>query len=118
MRIAESLTSLNALSPVDGRYGRATESLRPFLSEAGFMAHRVEVEVAWLIALSQAGLTELTRFSAQDEKFLRNLVDKFNEKDAMRIKEIKGETNYDVKSGEYWFKEQLEYEPTLATDST
>src|SRR5690625_7335702 len=81
MRIAESLTSLNALSPVDGRYGRATESLRPFLSEAGFMAHRVEVEVAWLIALSQAGLPELPRFSAQAEKFLHNLVGKFSEQD-------------------------------------
>jgi len=115
MRIAESLTSLNALSPVDGRYGRATESLRPFLSEAGFMAHRVEVEVAWLIALSQAGLPELPRFSAQAEKFLRNLVDKFSEQDAMRIKEIEGVTNHDVKAVEYWLKEHIEQEPDLAS---
>src|SRR5690625_1580835 len=115
MRIAESLTSLNALSPVDGRYGRATESLRPFLSEAGFMAHRVEVEVAWLIALSQAGLPELPRFSAQAEKFLHNLVGKFSEQDAMRIKEIEGVTNHDVKAVEYWLKEHIEQESDLAS---
>lgn len=117
MRIAESLTSLNALSPIDGRYGRATESLRPFLSEAGFMAHRVEVEVAWLIALSQAGLPELPRFSAQGEQFLRNLVAQFSEQDAERIKEIEQVTNHDVKAVEYWLKEHIEQESDLAAAS-
>src|SRR5690625_7364590 len=110
MRIAETLTPLNALSPIDGRYGRATESLRPFLSEAGFMAHRVEVEVAWLIALSRAGLPELPRFSARGKTFLRNLVDHFSEKDAQRIKEIERVTNHDVKAVEYWLKEQINKE--------
>src|SRR5690625_7675834 len=110
MLIAESLTSLIALSPVDGRYGRATESLRPFLSEAGFMAHRAEGEVAWLIALSQAGLPELPRFSAQAEKFLHTLVGKFSEQDAMRIKEIEGVTHHDGKAAANCLKEHTEQE--------
>lgn len=113
MRIAETLTSLNALSPIDGRYGRATESLRPFLSEAGFMAHRVEVEVAWLIALSKAGLPELPRFSPKGEAFLRKLVTEFSEQDAERIKEIERVTNHDVKAVEYWLKEHISKEPDL-----
>ncbi|HLR29557.1 MAG TPA: adenylosuccinate lyase [Paenalcaligenes sp.] len=113
MRIAETLTPLNALSPIDGRYGRATESLRPFLSEAGFMAHRVEVEVAWLIALSKAGLPELPRFSPKGEAFLRQLVTQFSEQDAERIKEIERITNHDVKAVEYWLKEHISQEPDL-----
>src|SRR5690625_1903947 len=113
MRIAETLTPLNALSPIDGRYGRATESLRPFLSEAGFMAHRVEVEVAWLIALSKAGLPELPRFSPKGEAFLRQLVTQFSEQDAERIKEIERITNHDVKAVEYWLKEHISKEPDL-----
>ena len=63
MHIAPELTALNALSPLDGRYASRGASLRGLLSEAGFMAHRVEVEVAWLVALSDAGLPELPAFS-------------------------------------------------------
>ena len=68
MQIADQLTPLNALSPLDGRYASRGNALRGLLSEAGFMAHRVEVEVAWLIALSKANLPELPAFSqaAQD----------------------------------------------------
>jgi len=63
MQTAAELTPLNALSPLDGRYAARGDALRGLLSEAGFMAHRVEVEVAWLIALSDAGLPELPTFS-------------------------------------------------------
>jgi len=115
MRIADSLTPLNALAPIDGRYARTTNALRPYLSEAAFMAHRVEVEVAWLIALSRAGLPELPRFSARGKTFLRNLVDHFSEKDAQRIKEIERVTNHDVKAVEYWLKEHIDKEPDLLT---
>src|SRR5690625_791870 len=115
MRIADSLTPLNALAPIDGRYARTTNALRPYLSEAAFMAHRVEVEVVWLIALSRAGLPELPRFSARGKTFLRNLVDHFSEKDAQRIKEIERVTNHDVKAVEYWLKEHIDKEPDLLT---
>lgn len=113
MQIASSLNPLNALSPLDGRYGRQCDPLRSWLSEAGFMAHRVEVEVAWLIALADAGLPELLPFSAEVRKRLATLVSNFSEDDAVRIKEIEKTTNHDMKAVEYWLKEQTRDIPEL-----
>jgi len=107
MHIASDLTSLNALSPLDGRYASRTHPLRGLLSEAGFMAHRVEVEVEWLIGLAGAGLPELPAFSSQAIEHLRSLVASFSEADAQRIKEIERVTNHDVKAVEYWLKERV-----------
>src|SRR5690606_8534859 len=114
MQIDSTLSPLNALSPLDGRYAGRSDVLRPFLSEAGFMAHRVEVEVAWLIGLSDLGLPELTSFSAESREQLRLLVDDFSEADAARIKEIEKTTNHDVKAVEYWLKEQVAGNDELA----
>lgn len=113
MQIADQLTPLNALSPLDGRYANRCDGLRSLLSEAGFMAHRVEVEVAWLIALSQANLSELPVFSQAAQDQLNNLVKQFSESDAQRIKDIERITNHDVKAVEYWLKEQVESNPEL-----
>ncbi|TGV06534.1 adenylosuccinate lyase [Alcaligenaceae bacterium 429] len=107
MQIADHLSALNALSPLDGRYGSRCNALRGLLSEAAFMAHRVEVEIAWLIALSQAGFAELPAFSAETQEKLLKLVRDFSEADATRIKEIERTTNHDVKAVEYWLKEQV-----------
>ncbi|OZI33935.1 adenylosuccinate lyase [Bordetella genomosp. 10] len=107
MHIAPALSQLNALSPLDGRYASRGDALRGLLSEAGFMAHRVEVEVAWLVALSDAGLPELPRFSDEARARLTQLVADFNEADAARIKEIERVTNHDVKAVEYWLKEKV-----------
>ena len=107
MQIAATLSQLNALSPLDGRYASRGDSLRGLLSEAGFMAHRVEVEVAWLIGLSEAGLPELPRFSDAARGRLEALVSDFSEADAARIKEIERVTNHDVKAVEYWMKEKV-----------
>lgn len=74
-----SLSALTALSPIDGRYAAKADPLREWLSEAAFMRHRVKVEVHWLIALSQAGLAEIPRFSADAERALLALVDHFAE---------------------------------------
>ncbi len=106
MQISDSITPLNALSPLDGRYASRGTALRPFLSEAGFMAHRVEVEVSWLIALSHSGLPELPAFSEEAEKTLRGWIDAFSESDVQRIKDIEKKTNHDVKAVEYWLKEK------------
>lgn len=114
MQIVSSLSPLNALSPLDGRYGRQCNGLRAWLSEAGFMAHRVEVEVAWLLALTQAGLPELPAFSDEARQRLLSLVSDFSEDDAARIKEIEAVTNHDVKAVEYWLKEQTKDDPELA----
>ena len=59
-----SLSTLSALSPLDGRYASKVDALRSTLSEAGFMHHRVKVEIAWLQALSQAGFAEIKPFSS------------------------------------------------------
>ena len=98
--------ALFALSPLDGRYCNKLNALRPLLSEAGFMCHRVQVEVAWLIGLSDLGLPQLPAFSTAARKTLEQWVIDFSAQDASRIKAIEATTNHDVKAVEYWLKEK------------
>jgi len=114
MQITPQPSQLNALSPLDGRYAAKVGALRQTLSEAAFMAHRVEVEVAWLVGLSDLGLPELPTFSDGARGFLRDLVQRFSEQDAERIKQIEKTTNHDVKAMEYWLKEQVAGHDELA----
>lgn len=107
------LTTLSALSPLDGRYAAKTDKLRPILSEAGFMHHRVKVEISWLQALSEAGFAEIKPFSARANALLNKLTSDFTEADAQRIKDIEAVTNHDVKAVEYWLKEQVKDVPEL-----
>ncbi len=100
-----TLFALNALSPLDGRYATRVDALRPLLSEAGFMRHRVRVEIAWLVALSTAGLSELKPFTEAARAWLDAFVAAFDDRDAARIKAIEAVTNHDVKAVEYWLKE-------------
>lgn len=101
------LSTLSALSPLDGRYASKTDGLRPWLSEAAFMKQRVQVEVHWLIALSQAKLPDFPSFSSNAEAVLLKLVTDFSDSDAERIKAIEAVTNHDVKAVEYWMKEKV-----------
>jgi len=112
-----SLSALSALSPLDGRYASKTDKLRPILSEAGFMHHRVKVEIAWLQALSEAGLDEIKPFPADAGALLAKLAADFTEADAARIKEIEAVTNHDVKAVEYWLKEKVKDVPELVAAS-
>lgn len=112
-----SLSALSALSPLDGRYASKTDKLRPILSEAGFMHHRVKVEIAWLQALSEAGFAEIKPFSAAGKGLLDKLAADFTEADAARIKEIEAVTNHDVKAVEYWLKEKVKDVPELVAAS-
>ena len=112
-----SLSPLSALSPLDGRYAAKTDKLRPLLSEAGFMHHRVKVEIAWLQALSNAGFAEIKPFSASANALLDKLAGEFTEADAQRIKEIEAVTNHDVKAVEYWLKEKVKDVPELVAAS-
>ncbi len=114
MQVSSQLTPLNALSPLDGRYAGKADVLRGTLSEAAFMAHRVEVEVAWLLGLAEAGLPELPAFTAEAKLRLEQVVRNFSEADAARIKEIEKTTNHDVKAVEYWLKEQVAEHPELS----
>ncbi len=101
------LTTLSALSPLDGRYASKVDALRDILSETGFMHHRVKVEISWLEALSQAGFAEIKPFSASASAFLQQITANFGQAQAARIKEIEAVTNHDVKAVEYWIKEQV-----------
>jgi adenylosuccinate lyase len=112
-----SLSPLSALSPLDGRYAGKTDKLRPILSEAGFMHHRMKVEIAWLQALSTAGFAEIKPFSPAANALLEKLATEFSETDAERIKAIEAVTNHDVKAVEYWLKEQVKDVPELVAAS-
>jgi adenylosuccinate lyase len=105
--VTTQLSTLSALSPLDGRYASKTDGLRPWLSEAAFMRQRVLVEVHWLIALSQAKLPDFPSFSANAEAVLLKLATDFSDVDAERIKAIEAVTNHDVKAVEYWMKEKV-----------
>ncbi|AGF46914.1 adenylosuccinate lyase [Candidatus Kinetoplastibacterium desouzaii TCC079E] len=103
------LDQLNALSPLDGRYSSSVDELRFYLSESAFMAHRVEVEVSWLIALTDSSISEIQPFSDMERKKLYDLVKNFSLEDAKQIKEIEKITNHDVKAVEYWLKEKISF---------
>ena len=112
-----SLTTLSALSPLDGRYASKVNPLRAILSETGFMHHRVKVEISWLQALSEAGFAEIKPFSDAANVTLEAIVSQFGEAQAARIKEIEAVTNHDVKAVEYWLKEQVKDHPELLAAS-
>ena len=107
MTSTPAFSALTALSPLDGRYAGKLAALRPLLSEFGLMHRRVQVEVAWFIALSDAGLPELKPLSAQARAHLLARVEGFAEADAQAIKDIEKTTNHDVKAVEYWLKAQF-----------
>ena len=104
---------LSALSPLDGRYASKLGTLRPLLSEYGLMHHRVQVEVAWFIALSDAGFAEFAPLSEAARGLLRSLTMRFSEADAQAIKDIEKTTNHDVKAVEMWIKSRFKGNPEL-----
>ena len=102
------LSSLTAISPIDGRYGSKCADLRPIFSEYGLIRHRVLVEVRWIQMLAaNPGIPEVPAFSAHARKLLDDIVDKFHEEDAQRVKNIERTTNHDVKAVEYFLKEKI-----------
>ncbi len=102
------LSALSAVSPIDGRYGSKTESLRDIFSEYGLIKFRVKVEVEWLKALANHDqISEVPVFTKADEALLNNIADNFDEAAAERIKTIEATTNHDVKAVEYYIKEQF-----------
>ncbi|WP_404300891.1 adenylosuccinate lyase [Alicycliphilus denitrificans] len=108
-----SLSTITALSPLDGRYAAKLSALRPIMSEHGYMHRRVQVEVAWFIALSDAGFAEFKPLSAGARAYLQGLVTNFSEADCTAIKHIEKTTNHDVKAVEYWIKSKFEARPEL-----
>ncbi len=102
------LTHLTAISPVDGRYGSKVSALQPIFSEFGLIKHRVQVEVRWLQALAaQEKIQEVPPLSEHADNILNGILEKFNEEDAQRVKNIERTTNHDVKAVEYFLKEKI-----------
>mgnify|MGYP001144395549 CR=1 FL=1 len=109
-----NLSSLTAVSPIDGRYGSKTADLRSAFSEFGLIKNRVLVEVRWLQHLAaHPQITEVGALSAESERLLNALVDDFCEDDAQKIKDIERTTNHDVKAVEYFIKERISDNPQL-----
>ncbi|WP_455198147.1 lyase family protein, partial [Kaarinaea lacus] len=102
------LSSLTAISPIDGRYGSKCVDLRSIFSEYGLIRHRVLVEVRWLQMLaSNPGIPEVPAFGDHANNVLDGIVDNFQEEDAQRVKNIESTTNHDVKAVEYFLKEKI-----------
>lgn len=109
-----ALTTLNALSPLDGRYQTKLDALRPFFSEYALIKHRALVEVEWLKALAVAPqLQEIAPFNAETIKELDQAIANFDEADAGQVKAIEAKTNHDVKALEYWLKEKFDHNPEI-----
>jgi adenylosuccinate lyase len=108
------LTSLNALSPLDGRYQSKLDALRPFFSEFALIRHRALVEVEWLKALAaEPAIAEVASFSAATVKELDDAIKSFGEIEAAQVKAIESRTNHDVKALEYWLKERFYGNPEI-----
>ena len=108
-----TFSAISALSPLDGRYSAKLATLRPLTSELGYMHRRVQVEIAWFIALSDAGFEEFKPLSPGARTYLLSLVKNFSEVDGEAIKSIEKTTNHDVKAVEYWLKSKFEARPEL-----
>ena len=102
------LNALSAISPIDGRYSKKTESLKQYFSEAALIKYRVLVEVEYFISLCNFPLPQLQNFPTKKYELLRNLYANFTNEDAQKIKDIEGVTNHDVKAVEYFIKEKFD----------
>lgn len=103
-----SLTSLNAISPIDGRYRGKVNSLADYFSEEALIKYRVQVEIDYFIALCEIPLPQLKDFDASKFDELRAIYTKFSTEDALAIKDIEKVTNHDVKAVEYFIKDQFD----------
>ena len=109
-----SISTLTAISPVDGRYRSKTEALSGCFSEYALIRYRVLVEIRWLQQLAgMPGITEAPALSASANELLDSIISGFSVKDAERVKDIESTTNHDVKAVEYFIKEKIKDHPDL-----
>jgi adenylosuccinate lyase len=101
------LNELTAISPIDGRYRKATQDLAAYFSEFGLIKYRVHVEIEYFIALCEIPLPQLSSFNKKNYRNLRSIVTDFSEIDAQEIKNIEKTTNHDVKAVEYFIKNRF-----------
>jgi adenylosuccinate lyase len=113
--LSAQLTTLNAISSVDGRYQGKTAALQPYFSEYGLIRYRVIVEIRWLQRLAaNPGITEVPHLTEAANTFLEDLIEGFSESEASIVKDKESVTNHDVKAVEYYLKEKLAENSELA----
>lgn len=106
---AMTLSSLNAISPLDGRYQKKTNALAPYFSEFALIYYRLMVEIHWLKSLAaNVDIHEVPEFSPNAKLFLTQLLEKFDEQEAEKVKILEKQTNHDVKAIEYYLKDKLQ----------
>ncbi|XP_021736927.1 uncharacterized protein LOC110703426 [Chenopodium quinoa] len=109
------LSSLTALSPLDGRYWNKVKELAPFMSEYGLIRYRVIVEIKWLMMLSQIPeVNEVPSFTNETHQYMQSLIDDFGMADALEVKNIEKVTNHDVKAIEYFLKDKCKSHPEIS----
>lgn len=109
-----TLSALNAVSPIDGRYLKKTTGLSPYFSEFALIYYRLMVEIRWLESLAANNdITEVPELDTQSKAFLAQLLAQFTEQEAGRVKTFEKQTNHDVKAIEYYLQEKLADHPTL-----
>ena len=101
------MNSLNAISPIDGRYRSKVDALASYFSEGALIRYRVRVEIEYFITLCELPLPQLAAFDHNLFERLRNIYRDFTEESASRVKEIEKTTNHDVKAVEYFIKEGI-----------
>ena len=115
---AETLSTLTALSPLDGRYRGKVAALAHYFSEFALIRERVRVEACWLEALSdEPRISEVAPFGAATRELMQTAVRDFSLDDAARVKALERTTNHDVKAVEYWMKERFASVPEIARAS-
>ncbi|CDZ78864.1 Adenylosuccinate lyase [Legionella massiliensis] len=109
-----TLSSLNAISPIDGRYHKKTNSLSPYFSEFALIYYRLMVEIRWLEALAaNKEISEISEFDNEAKAYLTEILVNFDEEEAEKVKNYEKQTNHDVKAVEYYLKDKLEQAPSL-----
>ncbi|HEY0900437.1 MAG TPA: adenylosuccinate lyase [Sphingobacteriaceae bacterium] len=103
-----SLSTLSAISPIDGRYRKTTADLGAYFSEAALIRYRIQFEIEYFIALVELPLPQLAAFDKSTYPALRNIFESFTEENALQVKEIEKVTNHDVKAVEYFIKKRFD----------
>lgn len=107
-------SSLQAISPIDGRYANKTSTLSPYFSEQALIYYRLLVEIRWLESLANnPKIKEVPKLNRQDTDFLQKILTNFDEKEAEKVKEFEKQTNHDVKAVEYYLKEKFKHSEQL-----
>ncbi|MGV3739726.1 MAG: adenylosuccinate lyase [Gammaproteobacteria bacterium] len=108
-----TLSTLNAICPIDGRYSKKTGALSEFFSEYALIYYRLKVEIRWLESLaSNKSIVEVPALDSETQTFLDKILKQFDEHEAKKVKAFEKQTNHDVKAIEYYLREKLEQSPS------